>query len=63
MQEMDAGTKGLWQVTCQCGWRVRGPRDVVVASVQEHGRHTHGVELSEDQVLEQAVPAGPEAGK
>ena len=46
-----------WQVTCQCGWRVRGSKEVVVQAVQEHGRSTHGLELTEDQVMSQAVPA------
>jgi hypothetical protein len=45
-----------WQVTCQCGWRVHGTKEVVVPAVQEHGRNTHGVELTEEQVLAQAVP-------
>ena len=30
-------------MTCQCGWRTRGPREVVVPAVQEHGRSAHGV--------------------
>ena len=47
----------LWQVTCQCGWRVRGAKDVVVTAVQEHGRSTHALELTEAQVMQQAVPA------
>jgi len=46
-----------WQVTCQCGWRVRGVKEVVVRAVQEHGRSAHNVELTEAQVMEQAVPA------
>jgi hypothetical protein len=46
---------GQWQVTCLCGWRVHGTRDVVVHAVQEHGRTTHGQELTEEQVMAQAV--------
>jgi hypothetical protein len=49
-----------WQVTCQCGWRVHGTKDVIVPAVQEHGRSALGIELSEEQVMAQAV-AGPEA--
>jgi predicted small metal-binding protein len=45
-----------WQVTCQCGWRTNGTRPEVVRAVQEHGRTAHGMELSEEQVMAQAVP-------
>lgn len=47
-----------WQVTCQCGWRVRGTRDEVVSAVQQHGRTAHNVALTDEQVMQQAVPAG-----
>jgi hypothetical protein len=50
-----AGEESRWQVTCPCGWRTRGTRDEVVAAVQEHGRTAHGVELTDDQVMAQAV--------
>ena len=49
-------TTAQWQVTCQCGWRVHGPRDMVVVAVQEHGRTTHALELTEEQVMAQAMP-------
>ena len=48
-------SEGQWQVTCVCGWRTHGTRDVVVANVQEHGRSTHGQDLTEEQVMAQAV--------
>ena len=48
----------MWQVTCQCGWRTNGTRDAVVAAVREHGRTAHGVELTDEQVMTQAVPLG-----
>jgi predicted small metal-binding protein len=48
---------GFWQVTCVCGWRVRGTRDEVVTAVQEHGRTAHNVELTDEQVMAQAVPS------
>ena len=54
MQESQA----RWQVTCQCGWRTRGTRDQVVAAVQEHGRTAHGLALTDDQVMAQAVRLG-----
>ena len=47
---------GQWQVTCQCGWRVKGTKDVVVEAVQAHGRAEHNTELTEEQVMSQAVP-------
>ena len=53
----DAQASAHWQVTCQCGWRVRGTKDVVVQAVQEHGRTAHSVDLTEDQVMQQAVPS------
>jgi hypothetical protein len=56
---MASGRTGQWQVTCACGWRVHGTRDEVVAAVREHGRAAHGVELTDDQVMAQAVPYGP----
>jgi predicted small metal-binding protein len=48
-------TVALWQVTCQCGWRVHGTRDEVIAAVQEHARTAHGRELTEDEVMMQAT--------
>jgi hypothetical protein len=57
MQERAA--PGEWQVTCQCGWRVRGSRETIISAVQEHGRSAHGQDLTEEQVMTQAVPAGP----
>jgi hypothetical protein len=49
----------LWNVTCQCGWRTQGPREAVVAAVQEHGRTQHSVELTPEQVMAQATPVDP----
>jgi hypothetical protein len=51
-------TAAQWQVTCQCGWRTHGTKEAVVVAVQEHGRTTHGIELSEEQVMAQATPVG-----
>lgn len=48
-----------WQVTCQCGWRVHGTRNEVVAAVQVHGREAHRMELTPEQVMAQAVPMSP----
>jgi len=40
----------LFEVTCLCGWTCRGSEDEVIAQVQEHGRTTHGIETSADEV-------------
>jgi predicted small metal-binding protein len=55
MQSREAGLQ--WQVTCVCGWRVRGAKEEVIKAVQEHGRSVHGLETSEDEVMALAVPA------
>ena len=47
----------MWQVTCQCGWRVHGTKEEVVRAVQTHGKESHGLELTEEQVMAQATPA------
>jgi predicted small metal-binding protein len=53
-------SSGQWQVTCPCGWRVNGTREHVVQAVQAHGREAHNQDLTEDQVMAQAVPGeGP----
>jgi hypothetical protein len=56
--EDDAGLEGgaMWQVTCECGYRARGSKDEVVATIQEHGRTAHGRELTADEVLAIAIP-------
>ena len=46
-----------WQVTCQCGWRVHGTKEMVVSSVQEHGRSAHQLDVTEAEVMALAVPA------
>ena len=46
-----------WQVTCQCGWRVRGVKEEVIKAVQEHGRSVHGLETTEEEVMTLAVLA------
>jgi predicted small metal-binding protein len=40
----------LVEVTCRCGWTCRGSEDEVIAQVQEHGRTTHGIETTADEV-------------
>ena len=40
----------LVEVTCRCGWTCRGSEDEVISQVQEHGRTTHGIETTADEV-------------
>jgi predicted small metal-binding protein len=51
----DRSAEAQWQVTCVCGWRTHGSKDAVVSDVQEHGRTAHGQELTDEQVMQQAV--------
>jgi predicted small metal-binding protein len=50
----------LMEVTCRCGWTVRGTEDDVIAQVQAHGRETHGIETTADEVraIWRQVPEG-----
>lgn len=60
---LDEGSASMmWQVTCQCGWRTRGAKDEVVVAVQAHGREAHGLETTEEEVMQLAVPAEDQAG-
>jgi len=43
------------EVTCLCGWQVRGTIDEVVEQVMRHGREVHGLESSRDEILALAV--------
>jgi predicted small metal-binding protein len=43
------------EVTCVCGWRVRGTEDEIVGQVQAHGREAHGLESTREEVLALAV--------
>lgn len=39
------------EVTCLCGWRIRGTEDEIVDQVIAHGRDAHGVETTREEVL------------
>ena len=43
-------TSTVFEVTCRCGWRCRGTEDDVIAQVQAHGRATHGIETTAEEV-------------
>jgi predicted small metal-binding protein len=44
------------EIACDCGWRVRGNEDELVAAAQEHGRIAHDMVPTPDQVLATAKP-------
>lgn len=43
------------EVTCLCGWQVRGTDEEVVQQVISHGREVHGIESSREEILRIAV--------
>ena len=47
------------EVTCICGWRIRGTEDEIVDQVIAHGRDAHGVESTRAEVLALAVDVAP----
>jgi len=48
------------EVTCVCGWRIRGTEDEIVDQVIAHGRDAHGVDSTRAEVLALAVDvSGP----
>ena len=44
------------RVRCACGWEVVGTADEVVPVTQEHGRRTHNMAATRDEVLAMAIP-------
>lgn len=46
------------EVTCKCGWQVRGTESEVIAKVQEHGVSVHGLETTPDEVRAIWRPVG-----
>jgi len=43
------------EVTCICGWQCRGTEDEVVEQVRAHGRETHGIDSTREEILAIAV--------
>jgi hypothetical protein len=43
-------TSMMMEVTCRCGWQCRGTEDEVIEQVQAHGRSTHNIETTADEV-------------
>jgi predicted small metal-binding protein len=44
------------KVTCECGWSFQGTEADLIAEVQRHGREVHGLDVTAEQALAQAVP-------
>jgi len=53
----------LMEVTCRCGWTIRGSRSEVISGIQQHARTEHGRELSAAEVraIWRTVEDGPAA--
>jgi uncharacterized protein DUF1059 len=49
-------TEPRLRVRCACGWEVVGSEDEVVPATQEHGRRTHNMQATRDDVLAMAIP-------
>jgi predicted small metal-binding protein len=44
------------EIACDCGWRVRGTEEELIAAAQEHGRQAHDMVPTAEQVLATAKP-------
>ncbi len=44
-------------VRCECGFEARGEEADLVPVVQRHGRETHNMDVTREQVLAMARPA------
>jgi predicted small metal-binding protein len=42
-------------VRCVCGWETTGPEDAVVQETVDHGRRTHNMVATREDVLAMAV--------
>ncbi len=48
-----------WVIACDCGLDVTGETDdEIVANAQDHAKHKHGVNVTREQALALAEPAG-----
>jgi predicted small metal-binding protein len=44
------------EIACDCGWRIRGSEDELIAAAQEHGSTAHDMVPTREQVLATAKP-------
>jgi hypothetical protein len=40
----------LMEVTCRCGWTVRGSESEVIAPLQAHAKGDHGLDVTADDI-------------
>ena len=45
-------------IECECGWSLQDTEDELIAATRQHAREAHGLDLSGEQVLAAARPAG-----
>ena len=50
------------ELTCACGWRVRGTIEEVVAQVKAHGLEAHGEEPTREEILANSYPVSAADG-
>jgi predicted small metal-binding protein len=43
-------------IQCDCGWRFQGSEEELIEACRAHGRHTHDMDLSDEQILAVARP-------
>jgi predicted small metal-binding protein len=51
------------QIVCDCGWTARGTEDELVEAAQAHGRQSHGLVPTREQVLAVATPMTDDGDK
>ena len=51
----------LLEVTCRCGWAVRGSEDDVISGIQVHARSEHELNITPDEIraMWRVVEDGP----
>jgi predicted small metal-binding protein len=59
----------LMEVTCRCGWAVRGSEDEVISRIQAHARSEHDLAVTPEEirtmwrVVEDGPPSGSRGGQ
>jgi len=58
----------LMEVTCRCGWTIRGSKSGVISGIQEHARSAHDRNLTAAEVravwkVVEEGPPGPKGGE
>ena len=53
----DTSNGGELVVRCECGFEARGKGEEIVPEMQKHGRESHNMDATPEQVLARARPA------